>query len=738
MQRIDGRGLDRLISDDDAPQLTAKQVASLGAQAASALAYAHDQNVLHRDIKPANLIVDEHLQLWVTDFGVAKAIESEAVTRTGDIVGTLRYMAPEQIVGDSDVRSDIYSLGVTLYELLAGRPAMDDAAIREALFSRRPAPEPPRLRQLNPDVPRDLESILHTAMAIDPRGRYQSAQALADDLQSFLDDEPISIRRLSLIELATRWGRRNPAVAALSALSFLLLAGVAIVSSYGFIQVQSALDREQNTRLRAEATATLASDALDDIFRRFAGASDAAVDSSDFSSTPALSAEAVDLLEDLLHYFDELAARSDFDPKLQQSAVDARYAIGDIHFKLGHYDRAIEAFELSLADSNEIADPEARRLREARIRNRIGLAHRIGGNDQRAESEHQISLAVLRSGGNTSGEPSAEFQFELARTHYLLAAHVRPGMGPTAMPPIEAVEMPSSDHRFPPRRPPPRRPRPPGLGGDDRDQDRAHLQAAVEILRNLRTADPQHVGYALALAASLRQLENNARSPASLHGSSSESIRLLRMLHQSDPDNETVRFELSETLADLSIFGMDLQDSELKTKIAQLREALEHFELLADSNPNVPKYTNAVVHTHFKLAALLDRLSEITHDGSQREMEQQAGVSLREAAERYEVLLRRHPDASGYRAWHALFLQHQGGNSLKTGLLDQAEQVLLRSIAQWKRLIKTDPRERISWHALPVAYELLSHAQHRLDKHTEAKESMDQAELSRIYRDMDR
>jgi tetratricopeptide (TPR) repeat protein len=188
----------------------------------------------------------------------------------------------------------------------------------------------------------------------------------------------------------------------------------------------------------------------------------------------------------------------------------------------------------------------------------------------------------------------------------------------------------------------------------------------------------------------------------------------------------------------MGVFDVQMSRDGLERDIARLREALEHFEALSSTNPNAPKYTNAVVHTHFKLGVLLERLAEHGPQGPRRELEQQAGVSFRKSAEGYAVLLRRAPDAAGYRAWQALFLQHQGGNALKSGLFDQAEQALQQSIATWKQLIQTHPDESISWHALPVAYDLLSHAQRRMDKQFEADESLKQAEMSRVYRDMER
>jgi serine/threonine protein kinase/Tfp pilus assembly protein PilF len=211
-----------------------ESVARVGVQAAQALAYAAAQGTLHRDVKPSNLLLDAHGNLWVTDFGLAKAADGEDLTHTGDIVGTLRYMAPERFSGRGDLRSDLYSLGLTLYELLALRPAFD-VPDRQQLVQQVLHAEPPRLRQLDRAVPRDLETIVHKAVDKDPARRYQTGQEMADDLQRFLDDRPIRARRVGAAERAWRWCRRNPAVAGLSAALALVLVGsfvAAIATAY--------------------------------------------------------------------------------------------------------------------------------------------------------------------------------------------------------------------------------------------------------------------------------------------------------------------------------------------------------------------------------------------------------------------------------------------------------------------------------------------------------------------------
>jgi len=190
-----------------------QSVARVGHQVADALAYAHSLGTLHRDIKPANLLVDDKGRVWVTDFGLARAIDDADVSRTGDVVGTLRYMAPEQLRGETDVRSDIFSLGLTLYELTTLRPGFDEQQRRQALLGSTRRLDPIRPRKICRDIPRDLETILVKCLEYDPRHRYPSAQSLADDLDNFLDDRPIAARRASIAERAWRWCRRNPALA---------------------------------------------------------------------------------------------------------------------------------------------------------------------------------------------------------------------------------------------------------------------------------------------------------------------------------------------------------------------------------------------------------------------------------------------------------------------------------------------------------------------------------------------
>ncbi|HYV36666.1 MAG TPA: protein kinase, partial [Gemmataceae bacterium] len=225
-----------------------RNVAHLGLQAAEALAYAHARGIIHRDIKPANLLLDTTGVLWVSDFGLAKT-QGPALTESGDLLGTLRYMAPERFKGECDTRADVYALGLTLYELLVLRPAFD-ATDRLHLVEQIGRQEPARLRVLDPRIPRDLETIIMKAIEKDPRRRYISAQALAEDLRRFLADEPIQARRISPVERLGRWGRKNPLVATLSA-AIVLVAALGFVGVFG--QLQVAVAHEQQAKKNEQA-----------------------------------------------------------------------------------------------------------------------------------------------------------------------------------------------------------------------------------------------------------------------------------------------------------------------------------------------------------------------------------------------------------------------------------------------------------------------------------------------------
>jgi serine/threonine protein kinase/WD40 repeat protein len=224
------------------------RVARVGLQVAEALAYAHGQKVLHRDIKPSNLLLDLQGTIWVTDFGLAKEEESDDLTRTGDIVGTLRYMAPERFSGQADRRSDIYSLGMTLFELLTLRPAFEEMD-RARLIQRITGEEPLRPRKIDARIPRDLETIVCKAIAKEPADRYPTAEALAEDFRRFLADRPIRARRASTFEQTLRWCRRNPVIASLSASVAALLVVVAIGSLVtGFLREERDLARANQQR----------------------------------------------------------------------------------------------------------------------------------------------------------------------------------------------------------------------------------------------------------------------------------------------------------------------------------------------------------------------------------------------------------------------------------------------------------------------------------------------------------
>ena len=245
-----------------------KWVAETGIQIADALAYAHEKEILHRDIKPANLVLDANDTVWLTDFGLAKSIQGgidqTVVTKTGDILGTPQYMAPESFSGKYDCRSETYCLGLTLYELATLKPAFANASTPEVIRAVTAA-SPTAPRKIDPQLPADLSTVIEKAIAKEPSQRYQTAAELRDDLRAFVEDRPISARRTTMLGQFVRFSRRNPLAASLMGLLVLTLGLLTATAAVGYLATSSALNdlREKQISLQKEQSAK--SSALDDL-----------------------------------------------------------------------------------------------------------------------------------------------------------------------------------------------------------------------------------------------------------------------------------------------------------------------------------------------------------------------------------------------------------------------------------------------------------------------------------------
>ncbi|WP_165229204.1 serine/threonine-protein kinase [Aquisphaera insulae] len=226
-----------------------REAARLGIEAAEALQHAHELGVVHRDVKASNLLVDARGKLWVADFGLARiSTEDPGLTQTGDLVGTLRYMSPEQVRADRGgvgPATDIYSLGVTLYELVTLRPAFH-APDRHELLRKILQDEPPPVRSITPAVPKDLETIILKAMEKEPAARYASAAAMAEDLRRFLDDRPIRARRPGPLDRAAKWARRHRSAVTTSVVALLIsLSAISFVLWRAVNRLDRALARQR-------------------------------------------------------------------------------------------------------------------------------------------------------------------------------------------------------------------------------------------------------------------------------------------------------------------------------------------------------------------------------------------------------------------------------------------------------------------------------------------------------------
>jgi serine/threonine protein kinase len=406
-----------------------RTVARLGVQAAEALEHAHQMGIVHRDIKPANLLVDVRSNLWITDFGLARFQSDAGLTLSGDLLGTLRYMSPEQALakhGVVDHRTDIYSLGATLYELLTLQPVCSGDERHDVLQQiEREDPRPPR--SLNPAVPADLEIIVLKALAKDLDGRYATAQELADDLYRFLEDKPIRAKRPTPWQRVRKWVRRHQAMvvtAGVAAVIILLTVVVALI--VGILQVKAAQRRteeehqaalaaqeraEENYRLFKESY-RLARDRLEECVNKMTD--DARLKSGELANL-LLAVRTVE--KQFYQQFVELRGK---DPDFQVEQATTLRKLARVTATLGtreeaavHYARAEEILATLVREHPDVRPYQALL---AQTHDDLGDMYRQTARWREAEQAYHRALALQRVLVSPLS-PVPEYQADLATSH---------------------------------------------------------------------------------------------------------------------------------------------------------------------------------------------------------------------------------------------------------------------------------------------------------------------------------
>jgi hypothetical protein len=344
--------------------------AQIAAQVAEALEFAHEAGVVHRDVKPGNLLLDAKGAVWVTDFGLAHVAADVGLTQTGDLVGTLRYMSPEQASGHRvlvDHRTDVYSLGATLYELLTLEPIFPGQD-RQTLLHQILNEEPRAPRRIDRSIPVDLETIVLKAVAKNPAERYATAGEMAADLRRFLDDQPIRARRPTLRDWAVKWARRHRRVLAAAVLGLMAAVLVLAVTAWRVSRAESetraayeqlkkeqmrtdeVLEQEATQRLLAEANYRQARKVLGFVTR---------LGVEELADKPQFQGLRRRLLAELLTYYQEFIDQHGDEPSVAAELIEARFEVAEVLDGLGRKAESLAAYERAMRDHHQYAGEPA-------------------------------------------------------------------------------------------------------------------------------------------------------------------------------------------------------------------------------------------------------------------------------------------------------------------------------------------------------------------------------------------
>lgn len=341
-----------------------RTAARLAAQAADALEHAHQLGVIHRDVKPGNLMIDGRGSVWVTDFGLAQFHTTTGLTRTGDLLGTLRYMSPEQAGGQNlpvDPRTDVYSLGATLYELLTLQPMFtgtDQHQLLRQILEEEPRPP----RALVPSIPAELETVVLKAVSKNPAERYDSAREFAEDLRRFLDHVPIRARRPTVAMRVRKWGRRHPSVVVAGVvLLFLVTAGSLLTA--GLVRAEQektkqALEGQTERAEIAEKRLKMARQSVDDLVQ---------VSETWLADMPHLTGLRRELLGKALKAYSEFLEEQPDNPAAQQELRETRVKVASIINDLAALEGALKLPVLgnpAVQDDLRLGDEQRARVKQ--------------------------------------------------------------------------------------------------------------------------------------------------------------------------------------------------------------------------------------------------------------------------------------------------------------------------------------------------------------------------------------
>ena len=630
-------------------------VAKIGFQVSDALTHAHAHNILHRDIKPSNLLIDDSQRVWVTDFGLAKFFESPELTKSGEVVGTLRYMSPEQLAGRADERSDIFALGLTLFELALLRPAYESkehgVLMRDVLEGNI---QP--IRSIDHRVPIDLATIIEKCLALDPADRYESAERVTSDLDHFIRGEPVSVRPIGSLRRAWKWCRRRPLIAG-------LIASLIISILIGFTGIAWQWQKTSSALLESEANlkeANIQTAAAQEHFqqaRETVNRFFTVVSQQRLLREPGLQQLRQELLSEAAEYHKEFVNRYRDDDQLQFELAVSLFHIVEIEGSLSADPKILDAIDepISILEKLAKANPQDHDYKYWKSRCFMLKSKLLRRIDAISSMDTlQDSVKLLEELHKQTPDSWRESN-ELATQYQMLGlAH-------------ESMERAT---------------------GDTESSTKYYTKSMV-LRTELRAKHPDDVSNLIALASLYRDLGISARRQAKNDQAVKNydlAMNLLQSIVEKHPEDDEARRMLGAVANSVGYFyGQGSDDKSYSNALKYYGISKIHFQLLCERNPMVFEFRDALARA---------MVGESTVLQVQGKLEESLAGRI-QAAEIRQKIVDKNPSASNLRSSWAISLNGVGATLRSLDRIEESIEYHEKAHQQHTLAVSSDPQQPV-------------------------------------------